>query len=175
MKNTTTNKRRRWTRREEAFLKKHAARKSARNIAYTLNRSYSALRIRAGSLGILLTSRLQKPGKYHEFPCGCSGFLPRKRGESNMFAKSSQNHRTRSWICRILQILRSSKHAAWGKYRPIKATHLVWIFGRGSTPHLHHDHDTGKVFGFTHSICNPRALQKEIVRLKKHLDNPDRL
>lgn len=191
--NTTINKRRRWTKQEELFIRAHASEKPAKDIAATLNRSYNALRMRAGALKILLTSRLQKPGKHHVFPCGCAGRLPKHRGESNLFAKSTQNHLTRSWVCRLIQIFNSSKHAAKGRYVPIKATHaeirklmkksrcwlckstLIWNLGRGRTPHLHHDHETGKVYGFTHSVCNPRALQNEIVKLRKMLDKPDRV
>ena len=192
---TITSNYRHWTNEEELFLRQHAASKPAKEIAATLGRSYNALRMRAGQRCILLTSRLQKAGEFHKFPCGCEGVLPKNRGESNLLAKSNKNTvRTRSWVCRILQILRSSKRVAEEQgYKPIKATHgeirelmkdnkcwlckneLVWELGKGSTPHLHHDHESGKVYGFTHSRCNPRALQNEIIRLRKRLDNCERI
>ncbi|VVB52921.1 Uncharacterised protein [uncultured archaeon] len=31
---------------------------------------------------------------------------------------------------------------------------LEWIFGEGTTPHLDHDHETGRPMGFTHPGCN---------------------
>jgi hypothetical protein len=43
---------------------------------------------------------------------------------------------------------------------------LVWEFGLGKTPHLHHNHETGEPIGFTHPVCNPRAMEDEIDRLK---------
>jgi hypothetical protein len=46
---------------------------------------------------------------------------------------------------------------------------LEWVFGRGKTPHLHHDHETGEVHGFTHPSCNPKALLHEIDDLRKEL------
>jgi len=39
----------------------------------------------------------------------------------------------------------------------------------GKTPHLHHDHETGEIFGFTHPVCNPHALQDEIDELRKQV------
>jgi hypothetical protein len=51
----------------------------------------------------------------------------------------------------------------------------MWAFERGKTPHLHHDHNTGKLFGFTHNHCNPRALEDEIERLKKELDKSSKV
>jgi hypothetical protein len=43
---------------------------------------------------------------------------------------------------------------------------LVWEFGLGKTPHLHHNRETGEPIGFTHPVCNPRAMEDEIDRLK---------
>ena len=43
---------------------------------------------------------------------------------------------------------------------------LTWAFGLSKTPHLHHDHETGKIIGFTHPVCNPFALQNRIFELE---------
>jgi hypothetical protein len=192
--NFTTNKKIRWTRQDEEYLRKHASLKSAKEIAKELGRTYRALRMHAFVLKIRLTFNFQKPGRFHKFPCGCVGILPKVRGESNIFAKAAQNHRTRSWVCRILGILRSAQYESRRRgYKPIISTHaeirelmksnkcwlcgnrLTWNLGRGQTPHLHHDHETGEIHGFTHPRCNPRALQNEICRLKKRLDKLSRV
>src|SRR5271156_3516059 len=128
--------------------------------------------------------RRQTPGQRHEFPCGCSGTLPEKRGQSNQFAVASRHG---SWSCRVLSILNSSQKLArdFG-YAPIdpNTSHSVirklmeepncercqqplsWELGAGKTPHLHHDHESGEIFGFTHPRCNPQAMEIEIERLK---------
>jgi hypothetical protein len=192
--NFTTSRKIRWTKQDEEYLRKYASLKSTKEIAKELGRTYRALRMHAFVLKIRLTFNFQKPGQFHEFPCGCSGILPKTRGESNVFAKAGQNHRTRSWICRIFSILRSAEYEAKKRgYKPISSTHaeirelmksnkcwlcgnkLIWNFGRGQTPHLHHDHETGEILGFTHPRCNPRALQNEICRLKKRLDKLSRV
>jgi hypothetical protein len=46
---------------------------------------------------------------------------------------------------------------------------LSWEFGAGKTPHLHHNHITGEIYGFTHPVCNAEALEKEIDRLRELL------
>jgi len=43
---------------------------------------------------------------------------------------------------------------------------LMWEIGAWKTPHLHHSHESGEVFGFTHAKCNPRAVEIENDRLK---------
>ena len=124
----------------------------------------------------------QEPCAAHRFPCGCSGVLPR-HGERNMFAVSTGS----VFICRILAILNMSQHAAKrGGHKPIPkpiphavirkmmddpncercGQPLVWEFGMGKTPHLHHNHETGEPLGFTHPVCNPQAMENEIDRLK---------
>ena len=126
----------------------------------------------------------QRPRKKHAFPCGCSGYLTAFGGAN----KFSINHGTRNFGCRVSYMLLGSRKAAkLHGYTPIdpKTPHLVirkmmeekncercneplkWEFGYGKTPHLHHDHDTGEIYGFTHPWCNPRALQREIDILKK--------
>jgi hypothetical protein len=129
----------------------------------------------------------QTPGGFHTFPCACSGYLPDKRGHFNKFAK--WNSGVDNWACRIGSILRGSRTSARaGQYVPIdpNTPHAVirkmmeetncercqqtlsWDeFGLGKTPHLHHDHETGEIYGFTHPHCNPFALEIEIDRLKK--------
>ena len=46
---------------------------------------------------------------------------------------------------------------------------LKWEFGLGKTPHLHHSHKTGEPLGFTHSRCNPNAMEHEIDSLKAEI------
>jgi hypothetical protein len=46
---------------------------------------------------------------------------------------------------------------------------LKWEFGVGKTPHLHHNHETGEIYGFTHPVCNPQAMEQEIERLRTNL------
>lgn len=126
----------------------------------------------------------QVPKSFHRFPCKCSGILP-KRGDSNKFAYSHAVQHV--FGCRVTSILsRSQKSANRYGYKPINSdtSHLVirkmmqenscvvchnplkWAFGRGKTPHLHHDHETGEIYGFTHANCNPIALQKRIFELE---------
>jgi hypothetical protein len=127
----------------------------------------------------------QQPGIKHIFPCGCSGVLPNCLGDSNQFVVAGQ----RGWKCRVTYILASSLGGSRrGSYTPINplTPHLAiremmkqkncilcgaplnWKpLEKERMPHLHHDHVTGEIFGFTHPHCNPRALEREIDRLKK--------
>lgn len=133
-----------------------------------------------------------KLGQYHKFPCGCDGILPENFEEPNKFARIKANKlariiNKRHFGCRVSYILLQSQlDAKKGKYAPIPldTPHSVirkmmeepncercnepldWIFGRGKTPHLHHNHSTGEVYGFVHSHCNHHAVDKEIQRLK---------
>ena len=132
---------------------------------------------------------IQHPGGQHTFPCGCSGVLP-ERGSSNLFVQGPRRQSSTSkligFACRVRGILnKSSREAKIGGYKPIdqSISHafiremmaktvcvlchepLKWELGKGKTPHLHHDHETGEPYGFTHSACNPKALQKEVTRL----------
>jgi hypothetical protein len=129
----------------------------------------------------------QLPEKEYTFRnCGCAGVLP-KKGQHNKFAKSGTNG---IFHCRVSRIISVSQIAARERgYAPIPqdTSHsairklmaepncercrepLMWDFAQGKTPHLHHDHETGEVFGFTHPICNPRALERELERLRKSL------
>lgn len=129
----------------------------------------------------------QTPGAQHTFSCGCSGILPQKKGDSNKFARWSG----RIFSCRILNILSASQGEARERaYKPIPkdTPHAVirkmmedptcercqqplsWDdLGYGKTPHLHHDHATGEMLGFTHNRCNFRAMEIEIERLKELL------
>lgn len=43
---------------------------------------------------------------------------------------------------------------------------LKWVLGNGKTPHCHHDHFTGEIYGFSHGTCNQQAEAREIYRLK---------
>lgn len=136
----------------------------------------------------------QTPNSNHVFPCGCSGILPKNRGEGNKFARSTKHGppARNIWYCRVAAILRGSVDGAKkGGYKPINAQtphasirkmmeattcwrcneDLVWKLGRSTTPHLHHNHETGEALGFTHNHCNPRLLELEIDRLKAELAN----
>ena len=136
-----------------------------------------------------LPMNVQNSGELHTFPCGCTGVLPQKGAPPNKFAGSRGNGR--SFLCRISQIITTSEtHARIGGYKPIHrgiphaairllmeetdcercGEPLVWEFGRGKTPNLHHDHDTGKLFGFTHHHCNPRALEDQIERQRAEIE-----
>jgi hypothetical protein len=125
----------------------------------------------------------QHPEGPHTFPCGCAGILPR-RGDVNKFAIRREKY----FVCRVLKIVQSSTDDA--KYYGYKSIDpntpheiirklmeepncercqqpLSWKeFGKGKTPHLHHDHESGEILGFTHPRCNPRAVQHEMDRLK---------
>ena len=120
---------------------------------------------------------IQKQGAYHRFPCGCSGILPSARGISNKFAVWVN----RAWRCRATGIIHASIYYANQKrYEPInvsndKTGHIIvrekmksticcvcnkrlrWVFKSGITPHIEHNHDTGKIHGFAHSGCNSRV------------------
>jgi hypothetical protein len=128
---------------------------------------------------------IQTAGRAFTFPCGCTGIFP-KRGESNAFARWVANN----WHCRAALLLRGSRTASrkWG-YKPInlKTPHsairklmghkncvccgepLRWVFGKGTTPHLHHNHKTGEMYGFAHPKCNPLALERENERLREEI------
>jgi hypothetical protein len=130
----------------------------------------------------------QEAGKLHTFPfCRCVGILP-KRGKVNKFAVYQRT--SGDFMCRVSNILSSSRGSAKKhKYVPIDANTphsvirklmeepncvrcnqpLEWVFGLGKTPHLHHDHETGEIYGFTHPVCNPRAMQQEISRQREEI------
>jgi hypothetical protein len=119
----------------------------------------------------------------HTFPCGCVGMLP-ERGQSNRYAKWCSS----AWRCRVTCIIRGNNNEARsGNYAPIDrdtphsairammeepncercGLPLSWeIFSNATTPHCHHNHQTGEIYGFTHPRCNPNALEIEIDRLK---------
>jgi hypothetical protein len=128
----------------------------------------------------------QRPLKMHTFPCGCTGILP-QRGHSNKFASKVGND---WWRCRVSVIIKSSEvSATHGDYQPIKINTphslireemdknicyvcekpLLWRFGVGVTPHLHHDHETGEIYGFSHIVCNTNALRIKIQKLEKEI------
>jgi hypothetical protein len=127
-------------------------------------------------------------GNSYTFSCGCSGVLPSTRGKSNKFARWNSH----TWTCRVKGILQASVNAAaasrdgyvsinpktphsvirelmkadscWRCKRPLK-----WSLGMGKTPHLHHNHWTGELYGFTHSRCNPKALEHENDELRERI------
>lgn len=138
----------------------------------------------------------QIPGEFWTFPCGCSGILP-EIGKSNLFAhghnvyKRKETHRDFNYTCRVSQVVAGGNCEARSKgYKPIDPEtphHIIrammdeplcwrckrpldWTnFGKGKTPHLHHNHDTGEIYGFTHPHCNPLALEQEIDELKARI------
>jgi len=128
----------------------------------------------------------QNSGSHHTFPCGCSGFLPTEN-KSNWFASTTGN---KHWGCRVTQLLCSSQASARKHgQRPIdkNISHklirkmmakslcwrckkpLLWIMGKNTTPHLHHNHITGEVYGFTHPHCNLKALEREVDELRNEI------
>jgi hypothetical protein len=155
------------------------------NTNWSLCRACAAEKMRLKRGGNALN--YQVAGEQHTFArCGCVGTLPKKRGESNLFV-SWIHH---AWVCRVSRILHGSKKKNKGAdYTAIDASTphtmirammenelcvlcnepLSWDVGRGTTPHLHHDHDSGAIVGFSHPKCNPLALQREITILKKQL------
>jgi hypothetical protein len=46
---------------------------------------------------------------------------------------------------------------------------LLWDTNAKKLPHLHHNHETGEIYGFTHPRCNLRALEDEIEHLRKEI------
>lgn len=129
----------------------------------------------------------QKAGERFTFLCGCSGVLPRL-GLNNWFA----GFNGKGFICRVARILSKSQYVAKKlKYQPIAVdtSHaavrammlkpncerchqpLDWNdnFVPGQIPHLHHNHHTGEIYGFTHHRCNAKALEQEIDSLREEL------
>ncbi len=135
----------------------------------------------------------QIPNSLHTFPCGCIGVLPALKS-ANQFARSVTRSVPSSpgFICRVGGILSSAQiNARRSGYMPIPIATLhvvirqlmavatcwlckeplIWptVYALGHTPHLHHNHETGEIYGFTHPKCNPRALEKEIEMLRSEL------
>jgi len=126
-------------------------------------------------------------GKYQTFHCGCVVLLPSCHGVSDKFTRHHRHNSRPGFWCRVSNIIDASRNAARKHgYKPIPANTphsvihkmmeepncercglpLIWQFGIGKTPHLHHNHETGEIYGFTHPVCNPHAMQQEIERLK---------
>jgi hypothetical protein len=126
---------------------------------------------------------LQVPNTRHTFSCGCIGLLP-KKGRSNQFAY----YTSPSWQCRVAKIIHTnidnSRNCGYLSIDPNTPHSIIrklmedpncercgqplkWEFGYGKTPHLHHNHTTGEIYGFTHPRCNPNALEQEIERLRE--------
>lgn len=131
--------------------------------------------------------RFQIPESKYTFACGCTGILP-KKFESNKFAIGLTSG---GFGCRLTRILNASQRNSerdGGKPMDINTPHtfirtlmkksncvicdklLRWEIGTGKTPHLHHDHITGGIIGFSHGVCNPKALEKEILLLRKKVE-----
>jgi hypothetical protein len=131
-----------------------------------------------------------QPAQHYVFKCGCSGILP-ARTNSNKFATScAEKTRLSTFKCRVTSILTSSALSAkrdGGLPIPADTPHslirkmmdnlncwlchqlLVWEFGLGKTPHLHHNHQTGEPLGFTCARCNPNALESEVIRQRMEI------
>jgi hypothetical protein len=130
---------------------------------------------------------LRIPKRKFCFSCGCSGILPRKGGHNKLAGWPIYTQA----YCRVAKILTQSRKSAerrggvpinsdtshsfirelmsikkcWLCGKPLK-----WGFGKTKTPHLHHDHETGEIYGFTHPACNPRALYNEVIRLRQQIE-----
>ena len=134
---------------------------------------------------------LQIPGGRFTFnrgrTCNCSGHLPKHRGRSNLFVTWQSHH----WYCRVGSIIQGSisgarrhgyksidkmtPHSVIRKLMRVRhcvlcGERLQWRVGRGKTPHLHHDHQTGKIIGFTHPKCNPLALERRVRELEAQVE-----
>lgn len=125
--------------------------------------------------------------RHHTFQCGCSGRLPSRYGVSNKFARAVSRRKRLGFLCRVSVILNTSvdaaqkfNHCPMDRNTPhalIRAMMekpncvrcckpLIWIFKNKQTPHLHHSHSTGEIYGFTHPRCNTQALEDEVDRLR---------
>lgn len=135
----------------------------------------------------------QVRGQLYTFICGCSVVLPEHSNRFVIVRKPHKPHRShKSSECRVSQILSTSNNSA-RKYgytsiepsTPHHAIHkmmeepLCWrcrkplgwdlAIEKGETPHLHHNHDTGEIYGFVHPRCNSKALEHEIDELKDRI------
>ena len=132
---------------------------------------------------------VQEPGIWYTFDaCGCSGFLPSK-GQSNRFASLISTNGI-GWTCRVDRTLRSSQRkASEAGYKSMDPNiphsvirammekplcwrckqSLDWTFGNIKTPHLHHNHETGEIYGYTHNRCNRNMLEDENKELRDEI------
>jgi len=133
----------------------------------------------------------QIPGSAHVFSrCGCEGILPVAHRVPSSFAAVS-NPKMNGWTCRVRVILNTGATAARiGNYVavPRNTPHeiirklmeeplcvlckelLDWSsLGAAKTPHLHHNHNTGEMYGFAHHKCNPLALENRIKELEERI------
>ena len=132
---------------------------------------------------------IQFPGRPHMFPCGCSGILSDKSNKFTVVV-SGRNK------CRVARILGTSQrvakrdgcapiniktpHSVIRELMEVKLCWLCkqpmdWVFGKKTTPHLHHDHKTGEIYGFTHPRCNSEALEREIDELRKRIKELEKI
>jgi hypothetical protein len=131
--------------------------------------------------------RPQLFGNLYHFRCGCVHMLPTQRVSTKFVLWNG----TGNFRCRVDSILQHSQWAAkkWNYApMPLDTPHAVILklmgvsrcercgeslswddLGRKNTPHLHHDHLTGEIYGFTHNRCNLQAMENEINRLKTEL------
>lgn len=191
-----------WTKQEEDIVRLYAGKKPLKLWVHELpNRNLLSIHQHAYSRMKLNVEVLKKPGELWWFTCGCNGVLP-KQGESNLFAVWRGGIRP-NWYCRVARLLGSGLAKGQDRgYEAIKQNtpHAIvrelmkaamcwrcqepmnWIFVAGKTPHLHHNHNTGEIYGFTHPHCNPLALEHQIdemrdqiVALRNRLDNLERI
>lgn len=121
----------------------------------------------------------QRLGKRHIFPCGCSVILP-KEYKSNKDVVACTGGIKNYFRCRITNVLgvtiRTSEVKNYAG--PKLMSHIIlrkmmnqpcvfcgefldWIIlGRGKTPCLDHDHESGKINGFAHPVCNSFGLRR---------------
>lgn len=149
-------------------------------------RAYAAFRRKHPNAGYKVH---HVPNQPYTFICGCTGTLP-SAGKSSVFSLSSAGTARVYFQCRVSSILVSSARSAKRDgYRPIPAetphaairkmmeepncwlchVPLLWEIGKGKTPHLHHNHQTGEPLGFTCSRCNPNALEQEVIRQRAEI------
>lgn len=173
-----------WTNQEDALLKKLIFNQTALGeISKILRRSAAAVQQRASKTHGLSTGIYQREGEKYTFDCGCSGILRKKsnrfafrfidktRGKGRTKRRPSPTER---WSCRISIIIATSRyfHKKRGGKSVVCENHQIirnlmknpncvmckkplrWTFGSERTPHLDHDHETGRPIGFTHSACN---------------------
>ncbi len=107
-------------------------------------------------------------------------FSDKFRRERGISQKTKRPFSSDRWICRISTIILSSRNHAkmFGSVAIVCNDHriirdmmknpncvecnelLKWDFERGQTPHLDHDHETGRPIGFAHPGCNRNKLER---------------
>jgi hypothetical protein len=130
----------------------------------------------------------QMPGELFTFRCGCVVTLPMRKGESDRFSVWVGAY----WKCRIqVSVTSSTTYARAGKHVPMDSTTphsavrkmmdepcvlcgatLDWgaLGSSATTPHLDHNHLTGRINGYACAVCNPLGLKKVNRQLRRLLE-----